>query len=145
VHGLLVGVGGNTLVPIPKFGVDGKPLGYWEADEVLQTDVYSRGRGGSVAGETMVDQETQQAEGRAPAASEHLSSLKETHLQQLASELGLGYYRLESAAGLVSALERADLAQETSAPFDLRGVLGGATLAALALMFLLRPRRVGAL
>ena len=143
VRGVLVGVGGDTLVPIPKFGVDGKPLGYWAADEVLQTDVYSRGRGGSVAGETMVDQEPTAGDARSTAASEHLSSLKESHLALLAAELKLSYYRLESAAGLVSALDRADLAQEASAPVDLRGVLGLAALAALALVFLIRARRLG--
>jgi mxaL protein len=143
VRGVLVGVGGETPVPIPKFGVDGKPLGYWAADEVLQTDVYSRGRGGSVAGETMVDQEPSEGSARLPAASEHLSSLKESHLELLAAELKLSYYRLESAAGLVAALERAELAQEASAPADLRGALGLAALAALALMFLLRARRLG--
>ncbi len=143
VHGLLVGVGGNTPVAIPKVGVDGKPLGYWAADEVLQTDVYSRGRGGSVAGETMVDPDATERATQSPAGGEHLSSLKEPHLARLAGELELSYYRLDSAAGLIAALERADLAQEASAPIDLRGVLGLATLAALALMFLLRVRRIG--
>lgn len=143
VHGLLVGVGGDTPVAIPKFGVDGKPLGYWAADEVLQTDVYSRGRGGSVAGETMVDEDATGRATQSPAAGEHLSSLKGPHLARLAAELELSYYRLESAAGLIAALERADLAQDASAPVDLRGVLGLATLAALALMFLMRARRLG--
>jgi mxaL protein len=143
VRGVLVGVGGDTPVPIPKFGVDGKPLGYWGADEVLQTDVYSRGRGGSVAGETMVDQEPAERDARVPVAAEHLSSLKETHLRRLAEELDLAYYRLESAAGLVDALGRADLAQEASTPVDLRGALGLLALAALVLVFLVRARRLG--
>jgi mxaL protein len=144
VRGVLVGVGGDTLVPIPKSGVDGKPLGYWAADEVLQTDVYSRGRGGSVAGETMVTQDsTERDTPQTLTGSEHLSSLKEAHLKLLADELDLAFYRLESAAGLAAALDRADLAQEVSAPVDLRGVLGLAMLAALALMFLRRTNRLG--
>ncbi|MFO1207475.1 MAG: VWA domain-containing protein [Burkholderiales bacterium] len=141
VRGVLVGVGGDTPVPIPKFGPDGKPLGYWKADEVLQTDVYSRGRGGSVAGETMVDQESAPPTDGAPAATEHLSSLKEAHLKRLAEELGLAYYRLQSTSGLLAAIDRADLAQEVKAPVDLRGVFALAALGALALMFLLRARR----
>jgi mxaL protein len=91
----------------------------------------------------MVDQDTLKTEGEAPAASEHLSSLREAHLQQLASELNLGYYRLESAAGLVAALRRADLAQDVTAAVDLRGVLGLSALTALVLLFLLRPHRLG--
>jgi mxaL protein len=141
VRGLLVGVGGDALVPIPKFGVDGKPLGYWAADEVLQTDVYSRGRGGSVAGEAMVDQDDTAREGGPPVGSEHLSSLKEPHLRQLAGDLGLSYHRLESGAGLVAALGRADLAQETPATIDLRGALALAALVALVVLFLARTRR----
>ena len=140
VRGILVGVGGSTLVPIPKSGVDGKSLGYWAADEVLQTDVYSRGRGGSVAGEAMVEEDTHEVDRQKPAASEHLSSLKEPHLQRLASELGLGYTRLDSAPALITALKSAGLAQETRSDVDLRWTLGVATLAAIAIMFLLRSR-----
>jgi mxaL protein len=142
VRGVLVGVGGDTPVPIPKFAPDGKPLGYWGADEVMQTDVYTRGRGGSVAGETMVEEEPATTSGAA-APAEHLSSLKEPHLKRLAEELGLSYYRLESARGLVAALDRARLAETVPAPQDLRGVLAIAALAALALLFLMRARRLG--
>jgi len=145
VRGMLVGVGGDSLVPIPKFGVDGKPLGYWAADEVLQIDVYSRGRTGSVVGESMVDQETHEAEGQTARGGEHLTSLRESHLRELASELGLGYHRLESAGGLVSALEEADVAQEVRGPVDVRAVLGGGAMVALVLIYLLPPRRPGLL
>lgn len=143
VRGVIVGVGGDTLVPIPKFGIDGRPLGYWAADEVMQTDVYTRGRGGSVAGEATVEQGSAPPGAAAPAATEHLSSLKEAHLEQLAEELGLSYYRLGSASGLLAALDRAGLAQEVRAPVDLRGAFALAALAALALVFLLRTRRLG--
>lgn len=142
VKGMLVGVGGSALVPIPKFGLDGKSFGYWGADEVLQTDVYSRGRAGSVSGETMVDSGSA-AERPAPGAGEHLTSLKEPYLQQLASELGLGYHRLESVADLVTAFKAAGLAQEAKGTFDLRWLLAIAALLVVALMFILQPRPVG--
>lgn len=140
-RGVLVGVGGDTPVPIPKFGIDGKPLGYWGADDVLQTDVYSRGRGGSVAGEATVGEEPLERDPRAAVAAEHLSSLKEPHLRRLAEELGLSYHRLASAAGLVDALGRAELAQEARTPVDLRGALGLTALVALALVFFVRTGR----
>ncbi len=143
VRGVLVGVGGDMPVLIPKFGVDGTPLGYWAADEVLQTDVYTRGRGGSVAGETMVEQEPAQPTGSVPVAAEHLSSLREAHLKRLAEELGLSYFRLNSTSGLIAALDRADLAQEVKSPVDLRGALALAALAAVTVMFLMRARRLG--
>ena len=37
VAGLLVGVGGLLPVPIPKSDPMGRPLGFWRADEVMQT------------------------------------------------------------------------------------------------------------
>ena len=44
IAGLLVGVGGAAPVPIPKLDPDGRRLGFWRADEVMQTDPISRGR-----------------------------------------------------------------------------------------------------
>jgi mxaL protein len=140
VKGVLLGVGGSALVPIPKFGMDGKPLGYWGADEVLQTDVYSRGRGGSVPDEAMVDADQRPTERAAPGGSEHLTSLKEPYLQQLASELGLGYFRLESASGLVAALKDAGLTTDVTGRVDLRWLLAIAALAVVASMFVPQPR-----
>ncbi|HSF48863.1 MAG TPA: hypothetical protein VLA73_10940 [Burkholderiales bacterium] len=54
VKGFIVGAGGSALSPIPKHDMTGNSLGYWEADEVLQTDRSSLGRGSSQAGERMV-------------------------------------------------------------------------------------------
>ena len=56
VPGLIVGVGDLRASPIPKTDPQGFPLGFWGADEVMQTDPYSQGRGGSVAGEVMMDE-----------------------------------------------------------------------------------------
>ena len=55
VKGILIGVGGNELSRIPKFDPDGNALGYWQADEVAQIDVYSQGRSSSVSGETTAE------------------------------------------------------------------------------------------
>ncbi|HKX42780.1 MAG TPA: vWA domain-containing protein, partial [Burkholderiaceae bacterium] len=43
VSGLIVGVGGSAPAPIPKRDPSGRPLGFWRADEVAQTDPFSRG------------------------------------------------------------------------------------------------------
>lgn len=49
VDGVLAGVGGVVPVPIPKLDERGALTGYWSADEVLQIDVFSMGRRGSVS------------------------------------------------------------------------------------------------
>lgn len=105
VGGMIFGVGGDALLPIPKFDADGNSLGVWEVDEVLQTDRRSMGRGASVEGEAMADIAAGPLPGWMPApGKEHLSSLREEYLQVLASETGLGYRRLTADTGLKQAL-----------------------------------------
>jgi len=135
VPGLVVGVGGLLPMPIPKIDPSGRPLGFWAADEVAQTDPRSQGRGGSVGGEAMVED----AAGPVPealrsgrAGSEHLSSLREGYLRLLAGELGLNYLRLEGTDGLHRALTAKALARPVPAQADLRVALGLLALALLA-------------
>ncbi len=133
VRGLVVGVGGDAALPIPKIDPSGQPLGDWRADEVLQIDPRSLGRGGSVGGEQMVEPEDLTVvplPGVTPG-TEHLSALREAYLQLLASETGLGYLRLDDARGLVAALRSDRLAQQVPARRDLRPLLAGAALLAL--------------
>ena len=114
--GLIIGAGGLVPMPIPKFDPEGRPLGYWRADEVLQTDPYSLGRGGSVEGEKMAetDEGTVVNLGATPG-TEQLSSLREPYLQLLARETGLGYRRLASSSNLTTAFEDRDLARQQDA------------------------------
>ena len=55
VTGVIVGVGGDDLSPIPVLDDEGKVTGYWAADQVPQVDGHSLGRPGSESSETMVD------------------------------------------------------------------------------------------
>jgi len=54
VQGVIVGVGGDALTPIPKYDMDGKYLGEWEADDVPQMDLGGQRAFSSVPGEKMV-------------------------------------------------------------------------------------------
>jgi mxaL protein len=109
VAGLIVGVGGLKPLPIPKLDPLGRPLGYWEADEVLQ----AAPRVG------------------APGGSEHLSSLHEAHLRRLAGETGLNYLQLMDGPGLARALTVRALARPVPARLDLRSGLATIALALL--------------
>ena len=130
VKGLIVGVGDLKPSPIPKTDPLGRPLGFWDRDEVLQVDPRSLGRGASVGGERMVE------EGEPPApplpgatpGSEHLSSLREAYLQQLADQTGLGYQRLRDSEGFIAALTAPSLARSVVARADLRFVPAGIAL-----------------
>ena len=134
VPGLIVGVGDLLPFPIPKTDPLGRPLGFWRADEVMQTDARSQGRGASVTGEKLVD------DGAGPAATglggtpgrEHLSALREGYLRLLASERGLKFHRLQTAEALSAELSASALAKPVVARAD-----GRVALAALAFALLL--------
>ena len=133
VPGLIVGVGERLPSPIPKTDPQGRPLGFWGADEVLQTDPRSQGRSGSVAGETMSDD---RAGTLAPSlgavpGSEHLSGLREQYLRLLAHEQGLAFVHLQSARALTAALMSPALARRVPARVDGRVALAGLALCLL--------------
>lgn len=134
VAGLIVGVGGDLPLPIPKRDPDGKALGFWGADEVMQTDTISMGRSASVRGEGLVDESGAPEKPSLATGNEHLSSLKQEHLRALALETGLHYVRLDRAETLVQALTKRELADMSQVRTDIRFVP-----AALALVLLVWP------
>ena len=139
VQGLLVGVGGDELTPIPKFDPDGNPLGYWRADEVAQIDIYSQGRAGSVSGEKMADADSTVASD-AKTRTEHLSSLKEGYLRKLAGETGLSYARLTSPSDLSVLLSQARLGQQHRVPVPVGWLPALLALTVLVICYLWRVR-----
>ena len=120
VKGLIIGTGGSALSPIPKFDLDGRPLGFWKADEVVQGDPAAHGRGtGDGAQESLAD-ESGQAIGRtAMAGTEHLSNLKDAHLRDLAAQTGMRYEALSSPVELSHALIDPAFARTQSIPTEL--------------------------
>jgi mxaL protein len=139
VPGLLVGVGGDALSPIPKFDPDGNPLGYWRADEVSQTDNYSKGRAGSVAGEKTA-QASSQVTASSNSGTEHLSSLKQNYLQQLARETGLGYVRLTSPTDLAQTMSQNGLGHQRKVPTPISWFPALLALTGLVIYYLWRAR-----
>ncbi|MDH3317428.1 MAG: hypothetical protein OER43_16885 [Gammaproteobacteria bacterium] len=132
VRGVLVGVGGKRLVPIPKYDTSGRQQGYWAADEVMQIDPFTLGRPGSVENESMSGVDRAELVQRVLTGKEHLSSLREAYLQRLAGELKLRYHRLQSGKSLKKLLLNPEFALRRVVDTDLRWVF--ATLALLALV-----------
>lgn len=130
--GLLVGVGGDTPVPIPRHDPQGRAIGTWGAADVLQT-----------AGRVHNPNDPDAARDVPPAmpdatpGREHLSSLRERHLQVLARQTGLGYLRLSDADSLRAALLDPALAHDAPGPVSLRGP--ATALAAVLWLALLFP------
>lgn len=117
--GLIVGVGDLAASPIPKFDDDGRQIGTWAADEVIQEN-----RTG------LPPSEVQQREGYEPRnapwgaaaaeGEEHLSGLREGYLQALATGAGLGYVRLQDEARVVQAIQHHLRSRPVQAPIPLR-------------------------
>ena len=142
VRGLLAGVGGPIPQPIPKLDPQGKNLGYWDAEDVMQEDELSLGRGTSVS-EGYAGVKPSGANAGITPGTEHLSALRETHLRALASGLQIEYRRITNANVLRAALLHPDFATERESTTDLRPVLAGfaALLAAAGYVVPARRRR----
>jgi mxaL protein len=137
LRGLIVGVGALSPSPIPKSDPAGRPLGFWGADDVQQSDSYQRA--GSVNAEKLSTDDA-----AAPAAnlgatpgSEHLSSLREAYLRLLAAENGLVFHRLMREQALLDAMRAPELARPVLTDVDMRPWM--AAVALLLLLLALAP------
>ncbi len=139
--GLIVGVGGTTPVPIPKFNNVGDAIGTWEADEVLQVDVYSTGRNSSVKDEVLVGVDRTDVARRIASGTEHLSALRENYLLELASEVGLAYHRLSSPDQLARTLMQPRFGYSKRTARDIRWVFGSLALLCLLASYLPKEER----
>jgi mxaL protein len=132
VAGVIVGVGALKPSPIPKSDALGRPLGFWAADDVPQTNPHLPNR------DLNARDEVPAAALGATHGSEHLSSLREGYLRLLANENGMSFARVrDDEIGV--ALRAPALSRPVKTTVDLRNAL-----AALALLLLLAqwlPRR----
>jgi len=100
VHGWLAGVGGKVPVRIPRSDAEGRPAGWWRAQDVVQRT--------PVAG--------------APPSHEQLSELREGHLRALAARVGFDYATLADATTLADLMRDPRLARRVAVPTDLSWV-----------------------
>jgi mxaL protein len=112
IGGWLVGVGGYTPRPIPRTDADGRPMGYWHADEVVQ-------------------RETPSSKSAASMSHEHLSEVREPYLRKLAREVGFEYLHLQSFDSIRDAMLNPRFAVRRPAPTDFAWVAAVAALLVL--------------
>ena len=115
VHGWLLGAGGESLMPIPKTDDDGNREGFWRADQVLQPGDLNPG-----------------GQGR---GSEHLSALRESHIQEIAHQVGFDYMRLGSTESIARAMLDKRFARRSQAATDLYWIPALMALLLLAVRF----------
>jgi mxaL protein len=130
-RGLIAGIGGDTLVPIPVLDEDTHTVGYWGRGDVQQVDSYSLGRHGSEQTEEMKGIEAGDLAERIARGTEHLSSLKEGYLRELAREARLDYTRLSTPEDLGQVLLQTRYAHREPVATDVRWAFALAALAFL--------------
>jgi mxaL protein len=113
IHGWLAGVGGPAPMPIPRSDAEGRPFGYWRAQDVVQRPA---------------------AAGR-PPSHEQLSALNDGHLRALAARVGFDYATLDDASTLARLMHDPRLARRVAVPTDVSWLPALAALLLLAWHF----------
>lgn len=124
VHGVMVGVGGEDLLPIPKTNEEGVIEGFWEVNDVMHQDVYA-----SLQADTTVNMPTKR--------TEHLSSQKKAHLQTLADRVGFEFVSSPSKPGkLVDAVRDVSETRPQTIDYDMYLWFAGIALGLILLVYL---------
>jgi len=138
VRAMLAGVGGALPAPIPKRDPTGHPIGYWNADEVMQLDPYqtprTAGSGDMLVESSEAGVDDQRAAGT--PGSEHLSSLRDDYLQLLATETGASYRSLRAVPDLQAGVQDLLSLSLASVPLPTRRIAMFIALVALAGFYL---------
>ena len=117
VTGVLVGVGGDELLPIPKRNADGEVIGEWSVNEVLHNDVYIASRNNMPGADKRI------------AKTEHLSSQKRGHLRGLAGITGMDYIAdVQQARTLVESIKSVAKTRTQQVKYSLRPWFAGFAL-----------------
>lgn len=127
IRGMIVGVGGDEPVRIPKFDKFGEEQGFWAADEVAHIDAYtqlSHAREGTTS--TVI-------------GTEHLSSLREPYLKELAANTGLSYTRIGGGQNFTGAVKNTSLGLPKTSERDMRWLFALLALVAFAGSLLYLP------
>lgn len=140
VRGLLVGVGGKTLVPLPKFDDSGRETGTLTASDVLQEN-----RSG------LPPPDASSRPGWHPKwapfgdmpvnNNEHMTSVKEDHLNAVAAQTGLAYARLTGAHALLQKFGAVAQPRSVTAAADIRAYPASLALLILVVVFGVLPLR----
>ncbi len=125
VAGVIVGIGGSDLLPIPKTNEAGEIEGTWAINEVMHRDVYASSRGDAA--------ELNENRPR----TEHLSSQKKSHLETVSKRIGFEFVSSpRSPQALMKEMRKISENRQQSVKYDLFVWLASTALILLILVFL---------
>ncbi|MDP1660170.1 MAG: VWA domain-containing protein [Methylotenera sp.] len=118
IKGVLLGVGGDALQPIPKLNQKDEIIGYWTREDAvlegnhpnLLPDVRAL-KPGERARDGLLDEVT-----------EHISSFNKTFMQALSQASGFELVRINTPADAVNALKNSDYQKQAMAERDARWI-----------------------
>ncbi|HYJ20024.1 MAG TPA: vWA domain-containing protein [Burkholderiales bacterium] len=116
IRGWIIGAGTEAPRPIPKTDRNGKVLGYWTAEDVVQR---------------------MEADGSKSTDPEHLSALHERYLKDIAAQVGFDYARLADERSVSESMRDPRYAHRQAVPTDVSWVPAMAAL--LLLIWRFRP------
>jgi mxaL protein len=138
VKGMIVGVGGYALSPIPKYDKDGREIGFYGEHDVLQESRFgipppdAANRPGYNArnapfGDVQMNN------------NEHLSSVREPYLKSLGQKSGMAYTHLTDAPAFVTSLRAHATPHPATVMASRAPAVGALGLACLACTYLFLP------
>ncbi|HUI19548.1 MAG TPA: vWA domain-containing protein [Methylocella sp.] len=138
VGGLIIGAGNYALSPIPKFDDNGRKIGFYAAEDVPHENRFGLPPPGAENREGYNPR-------NAPFGSamvlgtEHLSSVREPYLKELANITGLTYRHLARVPDLAAAIKAAVTPRPRPGRLDLRPWFIAAALACLTFLYVVLP------
>lgn len=139
VTGFIAGIGGPVPSRIPHLDDNDNIIGYWGHGEVMQIDIHSMGRATSEQAEAMVGVNMTDIARRVMLGQEHLSSLREGHLQELAARTGLDYFRIDSGMKFMEHLVSEKYARRTQVLSDMGWIPASLAFVTLIFCFVVIP------
>ena len=130
-RGLIVGVGGQEKLPIPKFDDDGREIGHYGPGDVPHVNRHGL-PGKDMSSAVGWHPRNAPQGGDAVVGEEHLSALRTSYLMELAAHTGLKFSDLQSERDLAQALT--DASSSRDVVMKSRAAIFPASAALLALM-----------
>jgi mxaL protein len=134
VKGLIAGVGGYHLSPIPKFDEFGHETGFWLPGDVPNENVTAPPPPGAEEREGYNPRNAPFG-GTTAAGHEYLSSVDEEHLKNLAAETGLRYAHFVNAPDLIAAVENSAAPRPVGVAVGIAWIPAAISLALLVVIY----------
>ncbi|MBL1319540.1 MAG: VWA domain-containing protein [Methylophaga sp.] len=120
IKGILLGVGGDSLQPIPRFNEQDKMIGYWTKEEAVLQGNYPE----LLAYIRNLSPGEQALEGMLDKVTESTSSYNPKVMRRISAAIGFDLARVHTPADAVAALNKTEFKKYAMAERDARWIYG---------------------